>query len=414
MFFQEIFKYIRTNFRVCLLTTIAVSMVIPSLPSSEHIYYAVLLILFIYSLFSYNVKICRLLVWFYLAALISILIGNPDPVFRSYERLGLFVILTGAVFPLFSSYKLDRFRFRLLNATLKVCLLISFISFICYFLGINYMNIGYEYSSLDIAGAFGGITQHSMILAPMCMISIIYLISLLLYGFIHKWSIIGLLLGSIVTLFITASRSAFLATLFGVSIAICLRYWKYKSKLFSKIFIIVILSAATYPLYSHFTSSLINKQETNVAKGGTFASRETKWDARITEFTQSPIFGIGFASVDWSLEPGTKNPEGVVEPGSSWLAVISMTGIFGAIPFCILLIKTLVRLFKFTRKYEDFNSSILFSLIFGFIVHQFAEGYALAGGSFLCYLFWLTLGCGYIYPMFYCISAKRNICPADL
>lgn len=414
MFFQEIFNYIRANIWVCLLTTITASMVIPPIPSSEHIYYAILLVLFIYSLFSHNVEICRLLVWFYLAALISIVIGNPDPVFKSYERWGLFVLLTGAVFPLFSSYKLDHFRFRLLNANLKVCVLISIISFICYFLGINYMNIGYEYSSLDIAGAFGGITQHSMILAPICMISTIYLTSLLLYGSIHKWLIVGLLLCSIVTIFIAASRSAFLAALFGVSIAICLRYWKYKSKLFSKIFVIVILSAATYPLYGHFTSNLINKQELNEANGGTFASRETKWDARIYEFTQSPIFGIGFASVDWNLEPETKNSKGVVEPGSSWLAVVSMTGIFGAIPFYILLIKTLFRLFKFTRQHENFNSSVLFSLICGFIGHQFAEGYALAGGSFLCYLFWLTLGCGYIYPTFYCISTKRNKCPANL
>ena len=149
----------------------------------------------------------------------------------------------------------------------------------------------------------------------------------------------------------------------------------------------------SYPLYSDFAQGVITKQQANEASGGTFSSRDVKWKNRIAEFEKSPLCGIGFASISLDTEEGgMTNRTGVVEPGSSWLAVLSMTGILGAIPIALLLIGTLFRLLKKIRIQANYNLVILFVLLFVCIVHQFFEGYALAGGSYLCFFFWLLLG----------------------
>jgi len=406
---NEFFKYIKGHKLALLISAISASLVIPPLPSSYPLYYAVLAYLFIYSAISPNIKINAVLIWFYIAALLSIVIGSPNPVFKPYGRLGLFLLLTGAVFPLFSSYKADKLRLNICGASIRICILIGLVSFICYFLGINYMQMRWDITSINEAGVFAGITNQSMMLAPICMIGIIYLSTVLLYKTTRKWLITGMLISLVLTLFIAASRSAFVAALVGVLIAVILRYWENKSKIYKLIFVIGLISIVTYPLYSDFSSILIDKQIQNQADGGTFASRDIKWSSRMTEFSRNPISGIGFASVDWSLEPETANPEGVVEPGSSWLAVLSMTGILGAVPVFVLIISILRRLFKFTRIHQDFNSCVLFCIISGQIVHQFAEGYGLAAGSFLCYLFWLMLGTGYSYPSLYTEMKQRKL-----
>lgn len=391
-------QYIKGHRLPIIISLIAVSLVIPPLPSSYPLYYFILAAIFLYSLSRANNNVNPYMILFYVSALLSIVISDPDPVFKSYGRLGLFVLLTGAVFPLFDSYAGDKLRFEICSSTIKICVLIGLISFVCFFLGINYMQIRWGDISENSAGVFAGITNQSMMLAPLCAIGTIYISTQLLYMKTMMYIKVAVVVCLVLTMFIAASRSAFLAAIFGVGMALIIRYWRQKSKVLKIVATILILGIASYPLYSRYASYLEQKQTVNKELGGTFASRDTKWDARLTEFKSSPLIGIGYGSVDWTLEPETRNADGVVEPGSTWLGVLSMTGILGFIPIFLLIFTTLQRLFEFSLIHKDFNSCVLFSIICAQIVHQFAEGYGLAAGSYLCYLFWLILGTGYSYP----------------
>jgi O-antigen ligase len=121
-----------------------------------------------------------------------------------------------------------------------------------------------------------------------------------------------------------------------------------------------------------------------------FFTRAALWDMRIQEFESSPLIGVGFASVDPEISTRFDEEEGRVEPGSSWLAVLSMTGLLGFIPIVIMILKC--GIFMFKDKNQPLLSAFLGGMLFLFVVHMFAEGYVLSAGSGLFFYFWLTVG----------------------
>ena len=94
--------------------------------------------------------------------ILSILIGNPAPVFSSWTRLGLFLMVILSVFPLLQSDRLMAYRGKITFFTLWIIVAVSVGSLIAFFLGINYMRLDYNYVYLDLteAGIFGGLTTH--------------------------------------------------------------------------------------------------------------------------------------------------------------------------------------------------------------------------------------------------------------
>lgn len=387
---------IRADFLTCIIGLYALAMVIPPLPFLRPVYYIILVALFVYMLYGGG-KINGYNISFIIAAVISIVVSDPPAIFRSWERLGLLIIVMGATSSLFRSPTGTVLTFKLLQVTLWLFVGVGISSFACYLLGINYMQMwAVGKDSFAIAGGFGGITQQSMILGPLSAFGAIFLTCKLLYGHFQKISRsllwIGVALCCISTL-LSASRSALLCLLLGLVMVLYFRYKNISGKFFKNIVLVIAVLLLSYPLYSDFAQGVITKQQANEASGGTFSSRDVKWTNRIAEFEKSPLCGIGFASISLDTEEGgMTNRTGVVEPGSSWLAVLSMTGILGAIPIALLLIGTLFRLFKKIRIQADYNFVVLFILLFVSIVHQFFEGYALAGGSYLCFFFWLLLG----------------------
>jgi O-antigen ligase len=122
-------------------------------------------------------------------------------------------------------------------------------------------------------------------------------------------------------------------------------------------------------------------------------TRTQLWSIRISEFLRSPLFGIGYSN-DTSLNHLflSSNEKVKLEPGSSWLAILSMTGIFGFIFFLRVLYSSLK---KIKLKYK--NSKLLVSVIIFYLIHFIAEGYVISGGSGLNLFFWLILGILYSY-----------------
>lgn len=331
-----------------------------------------------------TVSINKLELFFLICLALCTLLSSPDSVFHSWERLLIFSVLV-----LFSTSVLEsEYNRELRRTSLKmafyISITISIVSFFCYFLKINLFEDSYsgEYFSdyNDFIGHFSGIAKHSMVLGPLSGISTIYLFIKYLESKSRK-SLIFMIL-CIGSLFFAASRGAILATLFGIFIYF-LKYIRNGNK--KNIILAFIIGILLFPIYQPYLNAALNKHE-NKGNFGVYDSRTQKIDARIYEFTESPIYGVGFCAIDPNGKDEYNVLTGSIEPGSSWLAVLSMSGMIGFLYFLIIMGKAIYQ----ANKKKD---KLLVSLLAFFSVHMLVEGYIFSAGNALSYLFWLTIGC---------------------
>ena len=323
-----------------------------------------------------------------LACATSIVLGNPPAVFNSWLRLGLFCIVLIVTSPIVSSASINRFRVYLFSWISKICVFVGVGSFFAYFLGVNYMQVYSVGQSITLSGLFGGLTPHSMLLGPISAFGLLRCLFLLFER--HKADVMAvyyLYFGAFtcfVAVLFSASRSAAGAAL----VASCyLIYAKLKhqiGKIFKILLCLLCLSVPLGPMIMDFSSGLLDKQNANIESGSMFSSRESLWNARMNEFLESPFYGVGFAALRIMNDKST-SISGQIEPGTSYGAVLSMTGIFGGIIFFYIIMAA------FRRKRGEQISMPQIYLVF-FLLHLFVEGYIFAGGSSLCFIFWLCIG----------------------
>lgn len=325
-----------------------------------------------------------LMLIFYLG--LNIILCHPDAIFRPWLRFILFILLLIVVSPLAQSPYLRSFRKDMLNLTLWLAAIFSICSFFCYFLGINFM-MGSR-SEYNTAGTFAGLFNQSMMLGPIAGISSVFLSykAYISHTKTTKNLYIAASLACLAAVFFSASRSALLCTLIGIGVML-LNIMRSGTRFLKFTVLILFVAALTLPIWGGILDGVIQKNEANLAKGSFLTSREEKWNARISEFESSPIIGIGFAAVDPALD--VVGLGGTIEPGSSWLAVLSMSGIIGGILFLYVFFSG----YKVCRKMRSDKDALLSGLLTLFAVHMIAEGYVFAAGSFLCYLLWLVVGC---------------------
>ena len=151
----------------------------------------------------------------------------------------------------------------------------------------------------------------------------------------------------------------------------------------------VVIAMLTFPLWEGAAEGIINKQEANNQIEGNYGSRSGKWEARMAEFASSPVFGVGFSAQDPNGNDAYDKVTGTIEPGSSWLCILSMTGVIGL----ILILGILFSPFIYLRDHPTPYNTLLFGLFVFFCVAFIAEGYIFAGGSSLCFIVWLIFGC---------------------
>lgn len=321
---------------------------------------------------------------------VNVVITQPDSVFNSWVRLALFAFVFVFASPLLKGWYISRFRRKILMGVLFLCVLLGLGSFICYFLGINYMYNQADGSLisdyLNVSGGFGGLLIQSIALGMICGLGVLYLLyrSFEQQNKDKKWFYLAIIVLAI-TILLSASRSALLSVCIGL--LVMLYQSKRKNGGFIKVLIgIVLLGMLTYPLWENYTMGLKTKRA-NDTELGEYGSRTRKWTARMEEFKSSPVYGIGFASVDKRLD--VVGIGGVVEPGSSWLGILSMTGILGL----LLVIAILIKPFLFLRSHPTPYNTLLSGLMVFICTHMISEGYIFAGGSSLCFIAWLIFGC---------------------
>ena len=186
---------------------------------------------------------------------------------------------------------------------------------------------------------------------------------------------------------LSASRSAVGGAIIGCMFTLYRFYKGYFSKFFKIIFLIIILGTSSFSLWGGLTDFLVQKQVGNEEMGSAIFSRERKFTARILEFKSSPIYGIGYNIVIPEYD-GVVMENGQIEPGSSWLAVASMTGIIGLLVFIQICVRTMIKAWKI---HDPYIGSTLGGILLFFFFHMIAEGYIFAPKSFLSLLFWLTI-----------------------
>ena len=313
----------------------------------------------------------------------TILLGRPDPIFKPWSRLMLFSVLFLLCSPIIQSEYARKFRKDALLISIIISVILTVGSFFAYFLGINYFTISSEYVTeyVGVAGHFSGLTRQSMILGPLSGISSIVFFNLYLKN--NKIMHLLFLIPSIGCVLFASSRIAFLATIVGCLIVLYY-FVENKYRFFKYLFSITILILITFPLWQSATTALQNKQKMHVGEH-LFDSRAQKFEARIDEFSSSPIWGVGFAGINPHGKDKFNKKTGSIEPGSSWLAVLSMTGIVG-----FLLFSTLY--YKSAKISIDNQTPYLVGLLGFYCVHMIAEGYVFAGGNPNCFLLWLIMG----------------------
>lgn len=326
---------------------------------------------------------------FLIACGISLIVNDVPAYFKPFNRYLVYILMLFVVSPLFTNNSIGSIRSHLFYYSLDVLAIMSIGSFFAYFLGINlFVRKGI---ALEIgAGTFSGLMNHSMVLGPFSAISAIYILSIYLFEIKRKKRII-LFCGVLACLgasFFAASRIALVGGLVGCVFVLFRFYQGKMTKTLLTLSLIIAVALTTFPIWGGVTEFVITKQNSNEEKGSALYSRERKITARTLEFASSPIFGIGFCSVD-SRYDIVDYSNGRIEPGSSWLAIASMTGLFGLlafIPICAIALKQ-------AWKIKDKKKSCTLSAILVFyLIHLLAEGYIMAPRSFLNMFFWLLLG----------------------
>lgn len=326
---------------------------------------------------------------FLFACFLSLIVNDPPYFFKPWSRLIVYTLVLFVVSPFLVSFHANKIRFKVLLYLLDIVVLLSIGSFIAYFFGINlFVHYGRKMEITDI-GHFSGIMNHSIALGHFAGISAVYLLVRALSG---KGLLKIIMAISCICCYgaclFSASRNGIVSCMVA-SIAVFIGF--YRKRLFKGLCVLLLIvgvAASTYTGWGWAMKFVQTKNELNIELGdNVFYSREKKFDARIAEFKSSPIIGIGYYAINPDLDK-VEFSTGQIEPGSSWLAIASMTGILGFIPFFLICFVSLKRAWTMQNQ---LTSTLLFSLLCFYCVHMIYEGYIIAPRSIFGLFFWLII-----------------------
>lgn len=361
----------------------------PTIPQA--FYYLIMTLALIFILAQKPVKVNFLASLFVISAVFSLLVNDVLPLFNANQRLLVFIIISSVVGPLLNSFNIYVIRNQIFYIINRILILLSALSFLSYILGITF--------PWSLTGANSGFFNHSLMLGPLSAVSLLILVYIktdfatLNLNLKYKKFVNFLILLVCMALLVSSSRSSILGVGAGLLFYIFKINQNNFGKFISTFFKIILIVIISSPLWFSYTGGLRDKMKISEDKGGGLTeSRSAHWDARLYEFKSSPLFGIGFATADIKspIAIGINEETGGLEPGSSWMAILAMTGIFGLIFIVLMFLYLFVFLWR--EKKNLSKSGILGALLLFFSFHMNAEGYFLAAGSFLFFYIWLLLG----------------------
>lgn len=379
----------KDNVLALLLAFISASRIIWFMPGLGNKYYlllaAVLLFLLLKTRMS-QVKFSSVVALLYVACVFSIFFNDIPSFFSPWMRFALFVMVTMLVGPFLQCPVLRSFRKYFFWYTLLFYVIIALISFIGRFVGISNVQ-GYYWC---------GITNHSMLMGIVAGNAGVFLLLLMtsLEGLTSKqrWITGGILLLCFLMMVGTASRSCIIAFVASGVVAIFVSMKQHRVRIVKIAVVAAIIVSVIFPLLSQYSKGIRQKNRGDVITLN-ISSRASLWERSWQTFRENPFCGIGFSAMEIDTGENIVNDSrnGQIEPGSSWLAVLSMTGLFGGFAILLVLNKARQQL-KQIYKNDIHIAATLYGLLVFYCVHMCAEGYIFAGGSMSCLNFWLLLG----------------------
>lgn len=349
------------------------------------IYYGIFLGCFCWLLFRGGMIANKKYLFFISAVVLSIWMNDIPALFQPYFRMFAFFSLAFMVGPFFINERLNSMRRLLFVRTMQILRWVVMFSFILKFIAPGQVT---NYSG------FSGLTVHSMVLSPLAGVCFLYS----LYRFhlsgkqSERYKESAYLCVCFLVLLLSGSRGALAATITAVAVFYIRLYRHQMGKLLQTGMFVLLLAVSTSALWWPYTERLRQKTESSRKNGGTVSSRERIWQDRIDEFSAYPIFGVGFASfnLDYIKSGHTINRQtGTIEPGTSWLFLLSSLGLYGFLSFLVPFVYNGYILFK--ELDTGFNGGLLCSVMVLFAVHMLIEGYIMASGAYLCFLLWLSI-----------------------
>lgn len=382
------FKLDNVNFSVFITFAVLSGTFLNLIPfPSQIIYFSSFILVLLLLLFSGKLNFIPTFFLYIFSIVLSLLLSDSPAFFRQDQRFLAFLLVLLAVGPIVSNPKLRLFRVSLFNYLNWGLAFVTIGSFLGYTVGYFSIETG------DVSGLIG-LSRHSMSLSGFAGLTAIFFLN---EFYKHKDSKLKIKIFYILLIFISlivtvlaGSRAALIASLLG-----CLLYvkkiYRYEILKFFKILVfVIVLVSFSAPFWLPYTQILQNKMEASKMEGSLTSSRDGLWDDRINEFNAHPIFGSGFASIDTKITKNSIfNPTtGTMEPGTSWLFLLSSVGFIGFVCFAIPFLLISISLYK--SKSNILSNAYLFSLCGFYVVHLSAEGYIMAAGEFSFVLLWLT------------------------
>ncbi|RHU24748.1 hypothetical protein DXD68_16670 [Parabacteroides sp. TM07-1AC] len=368
--------------RIMLLCLLLMSFtkVVPYLPViPDPVYYGVFVASLLWMVFRGGFILSYTWLPFLVAIFLSIVVNDIPAYFQVGFRVIAFLSVTLTIGPFLVNPIITMWRRLLFIHSLTFIRCIVIFSFLAWIIkkDLVYGKSGFE-----------GFASQSMLLGLLAGISLLYS----LYRFYlfprlsTRYKESGIMVVSLLILILAGSRSALGSTMVAVAFFYSRIYRHHVMRLGKVVFTILCLAVLTSGFWWSHTERLREKMENGEKSGSLTSSRDALWEDRMNEFKAFPVFGVGFASI---VEGQRDQVTGTIEPGSSWLFILSSMGIVGFLSFAIPVFKIVYRLF--TKESGGINGYLLGALLFLCLFHMIFEGYVIASGAYSCFFLWLLL-----------------------
>ena len=312
----------------------------------------------------------------------------PEPWLRT-QRFLAFLIGMLCFSPLLTSDSLAKTRLRISAITYYVLSAMVFLSFLVWLTSfIRFGEDGIWKSGIHNYG-FCGIFKVGMVLSPVSAIIAITSAFLLLEGKCKiKPFLNGLILFTGIIMCVAGgSRIASVGLFLSLASLLIIKRHVLAQMLHSRLAIAMALSGTILLIASspYALSVIRHKNMIGESHGSLFYSRERLWHDRIEEFASSPLTGIGYANEF----PSERNKGSLteIEPGSSWLALMSYGGLVGLGCF-LWFSSSLARMLYRIR--DDGRFPLCLAILLFLVINAFTEGWLMFAGSIIFPVFWLA------------------------
>lgn len=321
---------------------------------------------------------------------LSVVVCRPNPSFMAGPKLALFVLMLGAIGPLVGSEGLGAMRrrlWRLLLRGLRVIVVLSFIAYVAAAI-VDVHSSLYDY--IPYADRNGITNERIMLSVISALVVVDALWKATLAGATPRrrrlW-LIALAAAAVLTLMQAASRMALIGCVASM-LYVAVAHRRYILARRKALFIAaagatLILALGT----AFFSQDILLKIFWDFEAGSLLRSRSELWTDRLGEFLDHPVLGLGFHAFDRCTLP-LADPDwtpacGPLEPGSSWLTLLSQTGIAGFAAFAVWLAAWIRRQIRAAHGYTIAIAILL-------LINGVSEGWLTYTGGLVFLCFWLN------------------------